>query len=133
MYRYFINGNSVERKKIDFEFTTPLYDDVVDRSTWSPCSDSMNNRIANSGSTGSKGVFDDPDRLPSDLEVRIRSGKLDKTEVALAIQQFIEESKNANDAKKESESLAQAKKIAEARQAYLDAATGFKTPSEINS
>lgn len=133
MKRYNVFGDVV--KQIDFSqsFDTLNYDDIVDRSTWSPCSDSMANRVAmvKGGSSG-QGVYDDPDNLPTDLEVRIRSGKLDKAEVDLAIKQFIEDSKNEFDEKKKAEATEQAKKIAEARQAYLDNAVGFKSSSEVS-
>lgn len=131
MKRYNVFGDVV--KMIDFSssFVTPKYDDIVDRSTWSPSSDSMANRVAmvKGGSSG-QGVYDDSDNLPTDLEVRIRSGKLDKAEVDLAIKQFIDDSKKEFDEKKKAESTEQAKKIAEARQAYLDSAVGFKSSSE---
>lgn len=131
MKRYNVFGDVV--KLIDFSssFVTPKYDDIVDRSTWSPSSDSMANRVAmvKGGSSG-QGVYDDSDNLPTDLEVRIRSGKLDKAEVDLAIKQFIDDSKKEFDEKKKAESTEQAKKIAEARQAYLDSAVGFKSSSE---
>lgn len=122
-------------KQIDFltSSITPEYDDIVDRSTWSPCSDSMANRVAmvKGGSSG-QGVYDDADNLPTDLEVRIRSGKLDKAEVDLAIKQFIDDSKKEFDEKKKAELTEQAKNIAEARQAYLDNAVGFKSSSEVS-
>lgn len=132
MKRYNVFGDVV--KQIDFStsFISPKYDDIVDRSTWSPCSDSMANRVASvKGGASGQGVYDDSDNLPSDLEVRIRSGKLDKAEVDLAIQQFIDDSKKEADEKKKNEDIANAQKIADARQAYLDNAVGFKSSSEI--
>lgn len=134
MKRYNVFGDVVKMTDFSSSFVTPKYDDIVDRSTWSPSSDSMANRVAmvKGGSSG-QGVYDDSDNLPTDLEVRIRSGKLDKAEVDLAIKQFIEESKKENDEKKKAESTEQAKKIAEARQAYLDSAVGFKSSSESSN
>lgn len=133
MKRYNVFGDVVKQVDYSSPLITPIYDDIVDRSTWSPCSDSMANRVAmvKGGSSG-QGVYDDVDNLPTDLEVRIRSGKLDKAEVDLAIKQFIEDSKKEFDEKKKAESTEQAKKIAEARQAYLDSAVGFKSASEVS-
>ncbi len=133
MKRYNVFGDVVKQIDYSTPFITPQYDDIVDRSTWSPCSDSMANRVAmvKGGSSG-QGVYDDADNLPTDLEVRIRSGKLDKAEVDLAIKQFVDDSKKEFDEKKKAEATEQAKKIAEARQAYLDSAVGFKSSSEVS-
>ena len=133
MKRYNVFGDVVKRIDYSSPLIAPKYDDIVDRSTWSPCSDSMANRVAmvKGGSSG-QGVYDDADNLPTDLEVRIRSGKLDKAEVDLAIKQFIEDSKKESDEKKKAKTAEQAKKVAEARQAYLDNAVGFKSSSEVS-
>lgn len=134
MKRYNVIGDVV--KQIDFStsFVTPAYDDVVDRSTWSPSSDQMANRVASvKGGASGQGVYDDADNLPSDLEVRIRSGKLDKAEVDLAIKNFVDDAKKEADEKKKSEDMENAQKIADARQAYLDNAIGFKTSSEVSN
>lgn len=131
MERYFIVDGVVTRCSYSPDFITPDYDNIVDRSSWSPESDAMNNRIsASQGASTGQGVYDDADNLPSDLEVRIRSGKLDKAEVDLAVKQFVEESKKEADEKAKADELDKAKKISEARQAYLDSATGFKSVVE---
>lgn len=131
MKRYNVFGDVVKQVDFSTSFSTPEYDDIVDKSTWSPCSDSMANRVASvKGGSSGQGVYDDADNLPSDLEVRIRSGKLDKAEVDLAIKQFVDDAKKEADEKKKSEDTANAQKIADARQAYLDNAVGFKPSSE---
>lgn len=131
MKRYNVFGDVVKQVDFSTSFVTPKYDDIVDKSTWSPCSDSMANRAASvKGGSSGQGVYDDADNLPSDLEVRIRSGKLDKTEVDLAIKKFVDDAKKESDEKKKSEDTANAQKIADARQAYLDNAVGFKPSSE---
>lgn len=131
MKRYNVFGDVVKQVDYSISFVTPIYDDIVDTSTWSPSSDSMANRIASvKGGVSGQGVYDDADNLPSDLEVRIRSGKLDKAEVDLAIKKFVDDAKNEADEKKKSEDTANAQKIADARQAYLDNAVGFKPSSE---
>lgn len=131
MKRYNVFGDVVEQVDYSISFITPKYDDIVDTSTWSPCSDSMANRVASvKGGSSGQGVYDDADNLPSDLEVRIRSGKLDKAEVDLAIKKFVDDSKKEADEKKKADDMANAQKIADARQAYLDNAVGFKPTSE---
>lgn len=132
MKRYNIFGDVVKQVDFSTSFVTPTYDDIVDKSTWSPCSDSMANRVASvKGGASGQGVYDDADNLPSDLEVRIRSGKLDKAEVDLAIKKFVDDSKKEADEKKKAYDMANAQKIADARQAYLDNAVGFKSSSEV--
>lgn len=131
MKRYNVFGDVVKQVDYSTPIVTPDYDDIVDKSTWSPSSDSMANRVASvKGGASGQGVYDDADNLPSDLEVRIRSGKLDKAEVDLAIKKFVDDSKKEADEKKKSEDMSNAKKLADARQAYLDNAVGFKPSSE---
>lgn len=131
MKRYNVFGDVVKQIDYSTPVVTPVYDEIVDKSTWSPCSDSMANRVASvKGGSSGQGVFDDPGNLPSDLEVRIRSGKLDKAEVDLAIRQFVDDAKKEADEKKKADDMLNAQKIADARQAYLDNAVGFKPSSE---
>lgn len=131
MKRYNVFGDVVKQVDFSTSFVTPNYDDIVDKSTWSPSSDKMANRVASvKGGASGQGVYDDADNLPSDLEVRIRSGKLDKAEVDLAIKQFVDDAKKQADEKKKSEDMANAQKIADARQEYLDNAIGFKSSTE---
>ncbi len=107
------------------------YDDIVDTSTFIP--DSENIRTASlSGAGGKKGVYDDVENLPSDLAVRIRSGKLDRAEIA---QELEKAAKNALDEvdKIEKDNLVQkAAEINKARQEYLDSKTGFNPSGQIN-
>lgn len=107
------------------------YDDIVDTSTFIP--DSENIRTASlSGAGGKKGVYDDVENLPSDLAVRIRSGKLDRAEIA---QELEKATKNALDEvdKIEKDNLSKkAAEIAKARQDYLDSKTGFNPSGQSN-
>ncbi len=117
----------------DFKFEPKLieYDDIVDTSTFIP--DSENVRTASlSGAGGKKGVYDDVENLPSDLAVRIRSGKLDRAEIA---QELEKATKNALDEVDKIEQENLAKKAAElnkARQDYLDSKTGFNPSGQSN-
>lgn len=107
------------------------YDDIVDTSTFIP--DSENVRTASlSGAGGKKGVYDDVENLPSDLAVRIRSGKLDRAEIA---QELEKATKNVFDEVDKIEKDNLAKKAAEinkARQDYLDSKTGFNPSGQSN-
>lgn len=121
---FYLDGLEIEPKLIE-------YDDIVDTSTFIP--DSENVRTASlSGAGGKKGVYDDVENLPSDLAVRIRSGKLDRAEIA---QELEKATKNALDEVDKIEKDNLAKKAAEinkARQEYLDSKTGFNPSGQSN-
>lgn len=62
------------------------YDDPVDRSQFRPDSEQVRAfRLTGSGSNLSP-LYDKEDNPPSDLEVQLRSGKLDKAEVSQILQ-----------------------------------------------
>ena len=121
---FYLDGLEVDSNVIE-------YDDIVDTSTFIP--DSENVRTASlTGPGGKKGVYDDVESLPSDLAVRIRSGKLDRAEIA---QELEKATKNALDEvdKIEKDNLAKkASEIAKARQDYLDSKTGFNPSGQSN-
>lgn len=121
---FYLDGLEVESKPIK-------YDDIVDTSTFIP--DSENVRTASlSGAGGKKGVYDDVENLPSDLAVRIRSGKLDRAEIA---QELEKATKNALEEVDKIEKDNLSKKAAEinkARQEYLDSKTGFNPSGQSN-
>lgn len=115
-------------KSLDFDLALPevVYDDVVDRSTFRPDSESVRQSVLSGSGFGLKGVYDDSDVPPSDLEVSIRSGKLDKAEVGQILANKTKEAKETIDRNRK-KAIADAKEaIVEARQEYLDKATGFK-------
>ena len=107
------------------------YDDIVDTSTFIP--DSENVRTASlSGAGGKKGVYDDVENLPSDLAVRIRSGKLDRAEIAQELEKATKDALDEVD-KIEKDNLAKkASEISKARQDYLDSKTGFNPSGQSN-
>ena len=114
------------------DFLEPIeYDDIVDTSTFIP--DSENVRTASlSGAGGKKGVYDDVENLPSDLAVRIRSGKLDRAEIFQEIERATKIAIDEVD-KIEQESLAKkAAELNKARQDYLDSKTGFNPSGQSN-
>lgn len=101
------------------------YDDVVDKSQFRPNSESMRSISSLVGSSGD-GVYDDPNNPPDEIELAIRSGKLDKAEIdkllTLKAQKIVD-----SDTKAQKESaIAEKEAIIAARQEYLDNATGFK-------
>lgn len=60
--------------------TTPKYDDIVDKSSFVQDKETVRNRRLNaSTSNAGIGIYDDHE--PSDIEIALRNGKLDKAEV----------------------------------------------------
>lgn len=115
-----------------FRFKTPLpstasiiYDDIVDRSSFRPDSEQVRQfHLSGSGSVGQP-VYDDFDNLPTDLEVAIRSGKLDKAEISQLQQIKADEIDKSVTKAKKIKAIKEAEDISKARQDYLDKATGF--------
>lgn len=118
------NGNKVSVGTVFRSVPKVVYDDVVDYSSFRPDSEQTRNMaLAGAGSTG-QGVYDG-DKIPSDDVVRVRSGKLDKTEVAKLQKQLLETYSDENDKKIADAKNKELEAINKARQEYLDKATGF--------
>lgn len=106
--RWNINPNGFSSMR-DFNLRVGFiehYDDPVDRSQFRPDSEQVRAfRLTGSGSNLSP-LYDNEDNPPSDLEVQLRSGKLDKAEVSQILQ--IKSKKAREDLKNlQSEYLAQ--------------------------
>lgn len=115
-----------------------VYDDIVDRSTFSQESDKEEVRRSQFlGASSGVGAYDDPKNPPSDLEVQIRSGKLDKAEVSEIIKHKQQEIKKAQSDFEAAQKETELKKISEARQEYMDKVIGFdgskKTDTPVES
>lgn len=125
MRRWFVSDNSV--KSVDFivQSHNINYDDVVDRSCFRPDSEQVRQFVSNGVGSSGVGVYDDPDNMPSDLEVRIRSGKLDKAEVSQLILKESDNLKKLSSEKAKAAELDKVEKISKARQEFLDSKTGF--------
>lgn len=107
------------------------YDDIVDTSTFIP--DFENIRTASlSGAGGKKGVYDDVENLPSDLAVRIRSGKLDRAEIAQELEKATKSALEEFDKIEKDNLSKKAAEINKARQDYLDSKTGFNPSGQSN-
>lgn len=80
--RYFyVPDGSITSWSYDFELKDPVFDDVVDRSSFRPNSENVRQSVLSGSGFVEKGVFDDMQNPPSDVQVLIRSGKLDKAEI----------------------------------------------------
>lgn len=80
--RYFyVPDGSITSWSYDLELKDPVFDDVVDRSSFRPNSENVRQSVLSGSGFVEKGVFDDMSSPPSDVQVLIRSGKLDKAEI----------------------------------------------------
>lgn len=120
---YFVNSDG-NIKRCALPKTEKIkQDSVVDYSSFRPDNEEERIfRLTGQGGSGNVGKYDDEDKMPSDIVVQIRQGKLDKAEVQQALEDKKEEFKKSQDEAKAEE----AQKIAEARQEFLDKATGFE-------
>lgn len=126
MKQYFINGNTVTRKDVSIVFPVITYDDVVDRSTFSIEADRENARKSLISGSSSIGVYDTDVENVSELAVKVRSGKLDKAEISMIQKGLKKDIAEQTEKDKKAAKVAEAEKIAQARQDFLDSATGFK-------
>ena len=131
--QYSIDFKGVSTSIPPVEFHSPTkYDDPVDRSQFRPDSEQVRMFRMNGGGSNGTPVYDDGD-TPTDLEVQIRSGKLDKAEISqLQLKRQEEVKENISSAKKE-KAEKEAEKEAKARQEYLDKATGFKGSNQTET
>lgn len=101
------------------------YDDIVDKSSYRQDSENIRNFISNGSGSSGEPLYDDPDNMPTNLEVSLRSGKFDKGEVSQMImkkEKEVDQAKDNDIKKAENDKL---EKINKARQEYLDKKTGF--------
>lgn len=101
------------------------YDDVVDKSQFRPNSESMRSVSSLVGSSGD-GIYDDPDNPPDEIELAIRSGKLDKAEIDMLLTEKAQNIIDSDTKAQREKALEEKEAIISARQEYLDNATGFK-------
>lgn len=118
MKQYILNSNGTsETKEIKLTKEKIEYDDIVDRSHYITNKETIRQtRITSDTSGGQTPVYDDHE--PTQIEIALRSGKLDKADVHQLQLKMQEEIKTGNE-------KAKAEALEKARQDYLDKATGF--------
>ena len=122
--QYLINGDTVKRVYYPIPRIKMKFDDIVDRSTFTLEADRENARKSMLMGQSMKGVFDG-DSMPTDLELAIRSGKLDKAEIDDAKRAIQRDIKKDSDSVKKDKAEKQSQKLDSARQEHLDKLTGF--------
>lgn len=82
MKRYFFDssGNSICKVDVNIPLLSPIYDDIVDKSTYIPNSEVLRKSVISGQGLSKKGVYDTD--KPSPFMLLLRSGKLDKAEVS---------------------------------------------------
>lgn len=122
--QYVITGDVVQRVNFTIPRIKIKYDDIVDRSTFTLEADRENSRKSMLMGQSMKGVFDG-DSMPTDLELAIRSGKLDKAEIDDAKRAIQRDIQKDSESVKKDKADKKAAKIESARQEHLDKMTGF--------
>lgn len=130
--RYSTDGVQVKRVSYTFGLITPKYDSIVDRSNFSIDADRENVRksMLSGGSLLSDNAYDNLDNPPSDLEVKLRSGKFDKAEVQMIQKNLVKEVSDAATEKDKEVAQKKLDKINQARQEHLDKMVGFTSQPE---
>lgn len=129
---------SVKVVRIDDKFVSSIpvveYDDIVDRTKYIADKETVRNfSLSGQGAENGQLVYDDENNPPSDFEVRLRQGQIDKGEVFQRQISLQEEIKETDSETKKSKAKAKQQKIEEARQAHLDSITGFVPPAESSA
>lgn len=122
--QYMFNGDTLKRVDYPIPRIKIKFDDIVDRSTFTLEADRENARKSMLMGQSMKGVFDG-DSMPTDLELAIRSGKLDKAEIDDAKRAIQRDIKNDSDSVKKDKAEKKSQKLESARQEHLDKLTGF--------
>ena len=128
-YRFSFQNEKQSSTMLDFELPhngNVKYDKVVDDSQFRPDSEQVRAfQLTGSGSSGSPQYDENPEAV-TDLELKIRSGKLDKAEISQLMQKKKEELKESTSDLKAEKLQKEIEAENKARQDYLDKATGFK-------
>lgn len=81
MRYFYVPDGSITSWSYVLELKDPVFDDVVDRSSFRPNSENVRQSVLSGSGFVEKGIFDDMQNPPSDVQVLIRSGKLDRAEI----------------------------------------------------
>lgn len=129
-------GIKVVRFENDYKPSVPVveYDDIVDRTKYIADKETVRNfSLSGQGAENGQLLYDDETNPPSDFEVKLRQGQVDKGEVFQRQLSLQEEIKETDSDSKKSKAKAKQQKIEEARQAHLDSITGFVPPAESSA
>ena len=132
VFRYSTSGMQTKRVEYSFKFSSPKYDSIVDRSNFSIDADRENVRksMLSGSSLLSDNAYDSPDNPPSDLEVKMRSGKFDKAEIQMIQKRLAKDVSEAATEQDKKTAQDRLNKINEARQTHLDKLVGFTSQPE---
>lgn len=123
IYRY--NNSGFLDSNLYPKVFSPEYDSVVDSSTYRPDSENTRHFLLSGSGTCSTPLYDENPDDVSSIELLLRQGKLDKGEISQLILDKKADYKESISEHKKELVLDEVKKINEARQEYLDKATGF--------
>lgn len=125
---------------INFQFSPKRYDSVVQKEDFKKGNEEERISRLTALSNGSfNGLYDyqdgkdNPNTKPSDIELALRSGSLDKADIDELSKQVKENAKNENEKAKAEQAEKDAKAVSDARQDFLDVATGFKEATSEKS
>ena len=110
-------------------------DDIVDDTDFKKTLQKERDFALTEGNAPVQGVFDYPDGQyneklkPTDFELSLRSGELDKADVNTVERALKQQAQKEADASSKKAKADAAKKVSEARQAHMDSQIGFDSKS----
>lgn len=119
-------------QELTFVYKSPKFEQVTDTSHWRPSAEVKRDRIATNTSGNDIGLYDSDkfsgteDDRPSDIELALRSGALDKADVQALQEKAKSEADKALYSKREKDALDAEAAKAKSRQAKLDEVLGVE-------
>lgn len=124
-------------QELTFVYQSPKFEQVTDVSHWKPSAEVKRDRIATNTSGNDIGLYDSDrfsgteDDRPSDIELALRSGTLDKADIQSLQEKVKAEADKTVQAKREKDALDAEAAKAKSRQAKLDEVLGVEEKASV--
>lgn len=120
-----------------FVFKSPRFEQITDTSNWKPTAELKRDRIATNNAGNDVGLYDSDrfsgaeDDRPSDIELALRSGALDKADVQSLQERAKADADKTVQAKREKDALDAEAAKSKSRQAKLDEVLGVEEKAPV--
>lgn len=120
-----------------FVFKSPHFEQITDTSNWKPTAEVKRDRIATNSAGNELGLYDSDrfsgteDDRPSDIELALRSGVLDKADVQSLQEKVKADADKTVQAKRDKDALDVEAAKAKSRQAKLDEVLGVEEKAPV--
>lgn len=120
-----------------FVFKSPHFEQITDISNWKPTAEVKRDRIATNNAGNEIGLYDSDkfsgteDDRPTDIELALRSGALDKADIQSLQEKVKADADKTVQAKREKDALDAEAQKAKSRQAKLDEVLGVEEKPSV--